>query len=136
MLHDIGIGACDAPDIHCFGKEHYIRHGITGCQMLRNYGAEHHMDLEAYARICEKHTGSGLTAAEIIQQKLPLPEQDFLPETPEEKLVCLADKFYSKSGNMQEKSLERIQKSMLKFGPAPCQRFQELCIMFQLLTKQ
>lgn len=134
MLHDIGILHCHAPDIHCYGSQPYLAHGIIGSQMLKDYGKQHGLDLDIYARICERHTGSGLKAGEIKAQNLPIPVQDFLPETPEEKLICLADKFYSKSGNMQEKSLERIQKSMQKFGPAPYQRFQELCKLFQLIN--
>ena len=27
MLHDIGIIRCNAPSIHCFGKEDYLKHG-------------------------------------------------------------------------------------------------------------
>ena len=100
MLHDIGIRRCHAPGIFCFGEEPYLRHGLAGAEMLRRYGAERGLDLERFARICERHTGSGLTAAEIAEQHLPLPERDFLPETPEEKLICLADKFFSKSGDM------------------------------------
>jgi uncharacterized protein len=130
LLHDIGIGRCHAPDILCMGTEPYIAHGVIGAQMLRNFGTETGMDLEAYARICERHTGTGLTAEDIRRQHLPLPERDFLPETPEEKLICLADKFYSKSGNMEEKSLSRIVRSMEKFGPETQKRWQELCGLF------
>ena len=74
MLHDIGILHCHAPKILCTGTEHYLRHGIIGAQMLRDLDPA----LEVYARICERHTGSGLTAREIRLQQLPLPEQDFL----------------------------------------------------------
>ena len=130
LLHDIGIGRCHAPDILCMGTEPYIAHGVIGAEMLRRFGVENGMDLERYARICERHTGTGLTAEDIHRQHLPLPERDFLPETPEEKLICLADKFYSKSGNMEEKSLDRIVRSMEKFGPATVKRWQELCGIF------
>ena len=34
MLHDIGIIRCDAPKIHCFGIEPYIKHGILGAEMI------------------------------------------------------------------------------------------------------
>ena len=132
LLHDIGIRECHAPDILCFGTEPYIAHGIIGARMLRRYGAENGLDLEKYARICERHTGTGLTAAEIQSQHLPLPVRDFLPETPEEKLICLADKFYSKSGEMKEKSIERIERSMRKFGPDTMSRWDELCRLFGL----
>lgn len=132
MLHDIGIGKCHAEDIFCPGTEPYIKHGILGAEMLREYGREHGLDLEVYARICERHTGSGLTAAEIKESGLPLPEEDFLPETPEEKVICLADKFYSKSGSGKEKKLEKVIRSMEKFGDGPVQRFLDLCGEFHM----
>ena len=128
MLHDIGILYCHAPKILCTGTEHYLRHGIIGAQMLRDLDPA----LEVYARICECHTGSGLTAHEIRLQQLPLPEQDFLPETTEEKLICLADKFFSKSGDLKEKSLETVRHSMMKFGVEPLARFDALCEEFKL----
>ena len=130
LLHDVGIGRCHAPDILCEGTEPYIAHGIIGAEMLRKLAAETGRDLECYARICERHTGTGLTAADIRRQNLPLPERDFLPETVEEKLICLADKFYSKSGDMTEKSVERICRSMQKFGPETLARWSELCRLF------
>ena len=130
LLHDIGIGQCDAPGILCRGKEPYLAHGPAGAAMLRQYAKETGLDLEIYARICERHTGTGITAEEIRLQHLPLPEQDFLPETLEEKLVCLADKFFSKSGEMREKSPERVRQSLEKFGNGPIRRFDALCALF------
>ena len=105
------------------GEADYLQHGLIGGQMIREYAAEHHLDLELYARVCERHTGSGITAAEIIEQQLPLPEQDLLPETVLEKLVCYADKFFSKSGDMQEKDLEKIRRGIARFGEDSLQRF-------------
>ncbi len=128
ILHDIGIRCCHAPDIHCTGTRHYLEHGIAGAEMLRSLNPA----MEPFARICECHTGSGLTAEEIRSGNLPLPHRDFLPSTQEEKLICLADKFFSKSGDMQEKSLERIRKSMSRFGTAPLTRFDELCRSFKI----
>lgn len=133
MLHDIGIGQCHAPDIFCCGKEPYLKHGVIGAEMIREYGRTHGLALEPIARICERHTGSGLTGEEISAGGLPLPPQDFLPETPEEKLICLADKFYSKSGNMQEKSLDKIIRSMERFGQGPLERFYQLCNEFHII---
>ena len=132
LLHDIGIRECDAPSIECHGKQNYIAHGTIGAEMLRRYGSEQGMDLEAFARICERHTGSGLTAKEIRQQCLPIPEQDYLPETLEEKLVCLADKFFSKSGSMKEKDIDRVRKSMMKYGTDTIERFDAMCALFNI----
>ena len=126
MLHDIGIIQCHAPDIFCPGELPYIAHGTAGARMLRELPGE----MESLARICERHTGSGLTAAEIVRGGLPLPERDFLPETLEEKVICLADKFFSKSGAMEEKPLPFIRKQMAKFGEESLARFDELCRIF------
>lgn len=125
MLHDIGIFRCNAPSIHCHGTEPYIRHGIIGGELMRGLG------YPEIARVCERHTGSGLTAKDIEAQNLPLPHQDFLPETLEEKLICYADKFYSKSGDPRaEKPLERVRASMAKFGPDSLARFDALTYLF------
>ncbi len=132
MLHDIGIFRCRAPKILCEGTEPYIRHGILGAELLRALEREKGLALEPFARICERHTGTGITAEEIRAQGLPLPERDLLPETPLEKLICLADKFYSKSGLMEEKSAESIRLSLQKFGPDSVNRFGELQRMFGL----
>ena len=132
MLHDIGIFKCHAPDIFCTGSAPYITHGIIGGKLLREYAAEHGIDLEKHARVCERHTGSGLSIEDIRLQKLPLPEKDYLPETLEEKLVCLADKFFSKSANSNEKTIEDIRRSMKKFAPSTLERFDELCLIFNL----
>lgn len=132
LLHDTGIIRCHAPGILCNGDLPYIAHGITGAQMLRCCGKQNNLDLEIYARICERHTGSGLTAEDIKKQELPLPAQDLLPETQLEKLICLADKFFSKSGCMEEKSFERTRQSMEKFGPASLARFDAMCREFKV----
>lgn len=125
MLHDIGIFRCDATGIFCHGTEPYIRHGIIGAELLRKEGLERH------ARVCERHTGAGLTCTDIIKERLPLPHRDFLPETTEEKLICYADKFFSKSGDpREEKSIEKVRRSMAKFGEDSLTRFDSLHSIF------
>ena len=101
MLHDLGIFMTDAPGIQCFGSQSYICHGRLGAEILRKEGYERH------ARVCERHTGAGITEAQIIAQNLPLPHQDFLPETMEEKVICYADKFFSKTHLDREKTIEK-----------------------------
>ena len=130
MLHDIGIGHCHAPGILCEGSANYIEHGTLGGEMLRKYGKTHGLDLEKYALICERHTGSGITADEVVKQKLPLKVQDYLPLSNEEKLIALADKFFSKSGDQQEKPFDKVRRSMAKFGDASLSRFDDLCQLF------
>lgn len=103
MLHDIGICRCDAPSIHCHGTEPYIRHGVIGGEMLRQEGFERH------ARVCERHTGTGLPGYE--------------PETLEEQIVCYADKFYSKSAPDYVRSVLETAQSLEKFGHEGVKKF-------------
>jgi uncharacterized protein len=49
-----------------------------------------------------------------------------MPETLLERLICYADKFFSKSGDMQEKPLPKVMVSMTKFGPDTYSRFLKL----------
>lgn len=128
MLHDIGIFLCDAPSIECHGTEHYIRHGMLGADLLRREEAP-----EEYARVAERHTGAGLTREDIIADDMPLPlDRQFMPETLLERLICYADKFYSKSGDMSEKPLPKVMVSMARFGPETFARFNELHSQFAL----
>ena len=129
MLHDIGIFKCNAPGIQCFGDAPYIQHGRIGAELLRNEGYPQH------ARVCERHTGAGLTKKEIIEQELPLPQQDFLPETTEEKLICYADKFFSKTHLDIEKTFEQAVKSLAKFGCEGVERFIVWQNMFEPTTR-
>lgn len=125
MLHDIGIFRCDAPDICCHGTEPYICHGIEGRAILEAEGLTRH------ALVCERHTGAGLTIADIERQRLPLPHRDMTPQTLEEKLICYADKFYSKSGDYhREKPLDKVIRSMERHGEDTLARFMQLHNMF------
>jgi uncharacterized protein len=122
MLHDIGIFLTNAPGIQCNGSEPYLRHGLLGADLLRRDGAP-----EAYARVAERHTGAGITHEDIVADDLPLPlDRDFMPQTQLERLICYADKFFSKSGDMAEKPLPKVMVSMTKFGPETYSRFLSL----------
>lgn len=124
MLHDIGIFRCDAPGIECYGTEPYICHGRIGAELLREEGFPRH------ARVCERHTGAGLSLDDIVSQDLPLPQQSFLPETVEERLICYADKFFSKTKLDREKTFEQAERSLMKFGEAGVERFRQWHKMF------
>lgn len=126
MLHDIGIIATDAPGIDCHGTLPYLAHCVAGADMLRADGVD-----EKYALVAERHPAAGLSAQDIIDDKLPLPlDRSFMPGSTLEKLICYADCFYSKSGDMTRKSLERVRKSMARFGAGVAARFEELNDMF------
>lgn len=119
MLHDIGCVCVDAPSIHCLGSDPYICHGLRGAEILQKEG------FPKLARVAERHTGTGLTCKQIEERNLPLPHQDFLPETLEEQIVCYADKFYSKTKLDQTKSFEQALNSLRKFGEEGVQVFTD-----------
>jgi len=118
MLHDIGIFLTDAPGIHCHGTQPYLLHGYLGAELMRREG------LPRIARVCERHTGTGLTAEAIRERSLPLPPGDYCPETPEEQVVCYADKFFSKSHPERERTVEETVRSLAKFGADGVEKFR------------
>lgn len=132
MLHDIGILMTDAPSIGCYGREPYIRHGILGARLLHELKSENDSQkacdwLEKMARVAERHTGAGISPEDIVAQKLPLdPSVNYMPESVLERLVCYADKFYSKSGSPRRKSLDEVKASMLRISPSTFERFMRL----------
>lgn len=124
LLHDIGIVQVNAPTIECYGEEPYICHGILGAEILRNEGMTRH------ALVCERHTGTGLTLRQIVEQELPLPLRDMQPVSMEEQIICFADKFFSKTRLDAEKSVEQARRSLEKFGAEGLVKFDKWCEMF------
>ena len=68
-------------------------------------------DAEKYQRVCARHTGTGLPGLE--------------PDTTEEKIVCYADKFFSKTRLEHEKTVEEAIHSLEKFGQHGVEIFKE-----------
>ena len=125
MLHDIGIFLTNAPRIYCYGSEDYICHGYLGAELLRSLGYERH------ARVCERHTGTGITKQAIVDNGWNWPVKDFVPETLEEQLVCFADKFYSKTRYLNEpRSFEQVVESMRKISDESVKKVQEWAKIF------
>ena len=111
MLHDIGILRCNAPSIHCYGTEPYIKHGPIGADMLRQEGYPRH------ARVAERHTGTGLPGYE--------------PETLEEQIVCYADKFYSKSHPDRVLTVAEAARQLERFGADGVRKFLDWAARFE-----
>jgi uncharacterized protein len=126
MLHDIGIFLTDAPGLGCFGDEEYICHGYLGRELLEREG------LPVHALVCERHTGVGLSIADIEKHDLPLPRRDMLPVSLEEKIICYADKFFSKriESLSIEKSLDSVRAEIGRYGGENLRRFEELHRLF------
>ncbi|MDR2473558.1 MAG: HDIG domain-containing protein [Tannerella sp.] len=124
MLHDIGMIFCYAPAIDCYGTYPYICHGYLGAELVRKEGYEKH------ALVCERHTGTGISLTDIINRNLPLPHRDFMPLSAEEQLICFADKFYSKTSLNKEKSIDKVEASLGKWGADDLNRFQQWLMLF------
>jgi uncharacterized protein len=126
MLHDIGIFLTDTPELDCTGSYPYVCHGYLGRTILENKG------LPAHALVCERHVGVGITAEDIKRHNLPLPERDMVPISIEEQVICFADKFFSKNGNMvvNEKSVENILSHLERYGPDKAAYFQTWVQLF------
>jgi len=126
MLHDIGMIKTNAPDLGCFGNLPYICHGYLGREILENES------LHTLALFCERHTGTGISKEEIKTHNLPLPIRDMMPVSVEEKILCYADKFFSKSGKnlSTPKKLKKIHKNISKYGNDKLRQFDEFIGMF------
>lgn len=121
MLHDVGIIYCDAPRIHCHGKHHYIEHGYLGAELLRSEGLHKHAD------VAERHTGSGISEEQIIREERNIPIKDYCPRTLEEKIICYADKFYSKSHLGEEVKMDKVRRNIWRYGHDAILRFEDMC---------
>jgi len=112
LLHDIGVSRVHAPKLHCFGSVPYICHGIIGREILEVEGLPRH------ALVCERHIGVGLSRRDIALQGLPLPAREMSPVSSCERIVALADLFFSKKEEEldREKSVDQVRCDLLKFG--------------------
>lgn len=99
MMHDIGRITT-----------HSLEHGPAGGDIIRQYGFS-----EKLARIAERHSMAGLTKEEAAQ--FDLPDRIYEPQTLEEKIVCLADKYHI--GSKKVSIRERFNNWIEKHGETP-----------------
>lgn len=93
LFHDIGRSR--SRDIH---------HALEGVKIGRELGFP-----DRLLSIIERHIGAGITAAEAV--RLGLPEKDYLPITPEEKIVSYADNLTKGASAMPfEEAEERFRQ--------------------------
>jgi uncharacterized protein len=96
-----------------------------GAELLRKEGFPFH------ARVCERHTGTGLTAEAILENGWPLPARDMLPETIEEQIVCFSDKFFSKVKYLHKsRTYQQVEESMARISPASVERIRQWAALF------
>jgi uncharacterized protein len=126
MLHDIGIFMTDEPGLDCHGDKPYICHGYLGRELLEKEG------LFLHALVCERHVGVGISIVDIDDLKLPVPRREMLPVSVEEKIICFADKFYSKAGGKAglERSLDDVRRNVGKYGAQYVARFDGMLKIF------
>lgn len=93
FFHDIGRS-----------RSHDIHHALVGVMIGRELGFS-----EPLLAIIERHIGAGISAAEA--ERLGLPKRDYLPLTPEEKIVSYADNLTKGSEPMLfEQAIERFRQ--------------------------
>ena len=125
MLHDIGIGRTRCPELGCNGTLSYVCHGVAGRKLLDA------LDLNRHGQVCERHVGVGISASQVARQHLPLPLRDMLPLSVEERLICYADKFFSKTDNgRHEKTIAEITAGLGRFAADDADRFMVLHRLF------
>ena len=126
VLHDIGVFMTNSPEIGCHGGYPYVCHGYLGRELLDNKG------LPKHALVCERHVGVGITAEEIRRNQLPLPERDMVPVSIEEKIICYADKFFTKNGRKleTERPINEILRKIAPYGKDKVVTFQSWLALF------
>jgi len=128
MVHDIGIFLTRLPELKCTGDLPYICHGYKGRELMDEAGFPLH------GRVCERHVGVGISLEDIQTRQLPVPLRDMMPQTVEEKIICYADKFYSKNGSSQpvmEKSVDQIVSELSRRGQDKVDRFLSWHLQFE-----
>ena len=93
LFHDIGRS-----------RTHGIGHAIAGVEIGSQLGFSSQL-----INIIERHIGAGITAPEA--ERLGLPKKDYLPLTPEEKIVSYADNLISGVRELPfHEALDRFKK--------------------------
>ncbi len=107
-------GACHNPP--------YIYHAPAGRALLEHEGLERH------ALVAERHIGLGITREENYTAMFRF-RRDMLCESLEEKIICWADLFFSKTPERlwQEKSLAQVEQRATRYGLAQPALFREWC---------
>ncbi|GGR27378.1 HD domain-containing protein [Streptomyces roseolus] len=120
LLHDIGVYRLYDSAGRIDGAS-YVTHGVLGHRLLAEEGLP-----ETLCRFCSCHTGVGLTQEDVLTQGLPIPPADYVPVTPEERMVMYADKFHSKSTPPRFVSPDTFEAGIARFGPEKVTVFQTL----------
>ncbi|MFI6581212.1 HDIG domain-containing metalloprotein [Embleya sp. NPDC050493] len=124
LLHDIGVYRLYDEEGRLDGAN-YVRHGLLGVEILRKEGLP-----ESLHRFCSCHTGVGLTRHDVLSRQLPIPVDDYVAESAEERLVMYADKFHSKSNPPRFLRPDTFAAKIRRFGDDKVVAFQALAEEF------
>jgi uncharacterized protein len=95
LLHDIGRA-----------KTHSVHHAIEGAEIAESLGL-----CEPLISIIKRHVGGGITAKEA--KRLGWPDDIYIPQTIEEKIVSYADKLIEGSKRVPiERTIEKFSKEL------------------------
>jgi len=96
LLHDIGRA-----------KTHGFNHALLGGKILKERGLSNQL-----VRVCETHILGGLDREDA--KLIGLPDDEYLPKTLEEKIICVADKLTA--GSKEVTIEQRFSKWFSKYG--------------------
>lgn len=117
LLHDIG-------RFNCPPGKRSVEHGVEGAEILLKE------NLPEEALVAARHIGGGISKEDIKEQKLPLAEEDYIPETLEEKIITYADQliFEDSEGNfVREGTVEERMEDRKKQGlPKSAEKLKKL----------
>jgi uncharacterized protein len=84
--------------------------------------------------VAERHTGAGISLDTILRHNLPLPHRDLVPQTLEQKIICCADKFFSKTGPARHRprTVDEILADLTAIDPEHALRFSRWAEEFRL----
>ncbi|MDH5532970.1 MAG: HDIG domain-containing protein [Candidatus Pacebacteria bacterium] len=121
LLHDIGVYVCDGYEWLTnqppFNKP-YVQHTLAGAWILKEEGFS--ADVIQVAHV---HAGVGITNDDINKFGLQLPDGDYVPTTPVQRLVTYSAKFHSKAPKF--KTVEEIEESLKRYGDEKNKIFRE-----------
>ena len=133
LLHDIGTyfvlkydgsekvdGSEKSENKLSFDGPNYILHGIRGYEYLLRNGFS-----EDAAQFARNHTGVGLTREQVVSQNLPLPAEDYIPQTIEQEIVMVADKYNSKSIPPRFLTVDVYRRKAARFGEKNAMRWMQ-----------
>ena len=114
LLHDIGRT-----------QTHSVHHAVKGAQIAESLGLP-----ESIVSIIKRHVGGGITKEEA--KRLGWPEDIYMPESFEEKIVSYADKLIDNSRRVPIE--ERIRKLSKELPSASIERIKRLHTEILALT--